>query len=190
MRPVPRSQRRTRRTIGFCFSFGVIFAAFPDLRQKRRGRCRAMGPGRGSEIGNGRVSARNASAAADTRRRMSAAARKAVSIRMKKYRAERRKAKAAVKSPVDNRSGLAGHKNRLSKHRRRFVEAGASRGLAWIVLSVVAGIVAAAVLRTVSRNRQPDVGSVSDDWIADHRSDDDKWVDGGLNRSQSSRRPA
>lgn len=76
----------------------AIFAAFPDLRQRQRGRRRTMGPGRGSEVGNGRVSARDESGGAGTKRRsMSAAARKAVSIRMKKYWAERRKAKGAGK---------------------------------------------------------------------------------------------
>jgi hypothetical protein len=55
-----------------------IFRAFPDLRG---GVAIAMGPGRGSEVGNGR-----------SRKPMSAAARKAVSLRMKRYWAARRKA--------------------------------------------------------------------------------------------------
>lgn len=75
----------------------AILVTFPALRAKQRGARRAMGPGRGSEIGNGRVSARDGSASAGTRPRMSAAARKAVSLRMKKYWAERRKAKLATK---------------------------------------------------------------------------------------------
>jgi hypothetical protein len=73
----------------------AIYRAFPDLRQPRRGRPQspsptADGPGRGSEIGNGRASA---SAAPRRRRRwkMSAAQKKAVGLRMKKYWAERRK---------------------------------------------------------------------------------------------------
>jgi hypothetical protein len=59
-----------------------IFRAFPDLRSAGlRALSASSGPGRGSEVGNGR-----------NRKPMSAAARKAVSLRMKRYWAERRKA--------------------------------------------------------------------------------------------------
>ena len=78
----------------------AIYAAFPDLRQPRRGRRpRSTSPladgGRDSEIGNGR-----AMASAPARRRrnwtMSAAQKKAVGERMKKYWAARR-AEASAK---------------------------------------------------------------------------------------------
>jgi hypothetical protein len=76
----------------------AILAEFPELRRTAptasgprgseigNGRVTASGPGRGSEIGNGRA----------RRRPMSAAERKAVSLRMKKYWAGRRKAKATA----------------------------------------------------------------------------------------------
>ena len=74
-----------------------IYKTFPDLR--KRG---VAGPGRASEIGNGRATARDGARGSEIangrsrRRRMSAAQRKAVSARMKKYWAQRRKAKAAA----------------------------------------------------------------------------------------------
>jgi hypothetical protein len=67
----------------------AIFQTFPELRKQ----------GRGFELGTpGRKGARAAAAAGEAapkrrRSRMSAAARKAVSARMKKYWAERRKQK-------------------------------------------------------------------------------------------------
>jgi hypothetical protein len=72
-----------------------IYKAFPDLRRRS-----AMGPERGSEVGNGRIIASGPGRGPEggngrSRKRMSAAARKAVSIRMKKYWAQRRKAKQA-----------------------------------------------------------------------------------------------
>jgi hypothetical protein len=72
-----------------------ILAEFPELRRSTptasgprgseigNGRVTAQGPGRGSEVGNGR-----------SRRGWSASARKAVSVRMKKYWAQRRKEKS------------------------------------------------------------------------------------------------
>ena len=80
----------------------AIYGAFPDLRQPRRGRqpgstssALAAGPGRGSEVGNGRATASDA-----PRRRswkMSPAQKKAVGERMKKYWAARRAAGAGGK---------------------------------------------------------------------------------------------
>lgn len=74
----------------------VIYKAFPDLRRRT-----AMGPGRGSEVGNGRIGALGPGRGSEvgngrSRKPMSAAARKAVSIRMRKYWAQRRKAKSAA----------------------------------------------------------------------------------------------
>ena len=74
----------------------ALLAEFPELRKASptaggprgseigNGRVTAAGPGRGSEVGNGRA----------RRRPMSAAERKSVSLRMKKYWAARRKANA------------------------------------------------------------------------------------------------
>jgi hypothetical protein len=82
----------------------ALLDEFPELRRTAptvdgprgseigNGRLTARGPGRGSEVGNGRSAAL---AAARSRRPMTAAEKKAVSIRMKKYWAERRKAKGA-----------------------------------------------------------------------------------------------
>lgn len=63
----------------------AILRSFPDLAGRRN----ARGASAGARAGRGR--ARRPS-------HMSAAARKAVSVRMKKYWASRRKAKAAAKS--------------------------------------------------------------------------------------------
>lgn len=83
-----------------------IYRAFPDLS---RARASAMGSEVASRAGDGRTraaraarvaSATGSSPATPTRRRrrtMSAAARKAVSERMRKYWAQRRKAKGASK---------------------------------------------------------------------------------------------
>ena len=71
----------------------AIYGAFPDLRQTRRGR-----PAGKVVINHeeqfGRAAAKEppvASARRSRRRKMSAAERKAVSLRMKKYWAQRRK---------------------------------------------------------------------------------------------------
>ena len=66
----------------------AIRAAFPDVLGRGRGRRRG---GRRP----GRPAAGQGTDGSSRRRGMSAAARKAVSLRMKKYWAERRKAKAA-----------------------------------------------------------------------------------------------
>jgi hypothetical protein len=81
-----------------------IYRAFPDLS---RARANAIGSGEAVKAGDGRTraarAARLASATgsspvtASRRRRMSPAARKAVSERMRKYWAQRRKAKSASK---------------------------------------------------------------------------------------------
>jgi len=82
-----------------------IYRAFPDLS---RARANAIGSGEAVKAGDGRTraarAARLASATGSSsvtttrrRRRMSPAARKAVSERMRKYWAQRRKAKSASK---------------------------------------------------------------------------------------------
>lgn len=70
----------------------AIFGAFPDLRQSKPGRGaspKAAASAGGAEAGNGRALASDA----PVRRRkpMSAAQKKAVGLRMKKYWAERRR---------------------------------------------------------------------------------------------------
>jgi hypothetical protein len=82
----------------------ALLDEFPELRRTAptvdgprgseigNGRLTARGPGRGSEIGNGRSAAIGA---ARSRRPMTAAEKKAVSVRMKKYWAGRRKANGA-----------------------------------------------------------------------------------------------
>jgi hypothetical protein len=74
----------------------ALLDEFPELRRTApavdgprgseigNGRLTARGPGRGSEVGNGRA-----------RRPMTAAEKKAVSVRMKKYWAARRKTNGA-----------------------------------------------------------------------------------------------
>ena len=65
----------------------AILRSFPDLARRRN----ARGAAAGTESGGGGRRGRRKS-------HMSAAARKAVSVRMKKYWASRRKAKAAAKN--------------------------------------------------------------------------------------------
>jgi hypothetical protein len=81
-----------------------IYAAFPDLRRGTGRGLRAAGPGRGSEGGNGRSVTTGGPARGSEvgngrrgRRKMTAAQRKAVGMRMKKYWAERRAEAAAKK---------------------------------------------------------------------------------------------
>ena len=66
---------------------GEIRREFPDLLNKRRGR----------PAGQPTASARNGVAPRGRQRRMSAAQRKAVSERMRRYWAERRRAKGSTK---------------------------------------------------------------------------------------------
>ena len=82
----------------------AIFSAFPDLRRGgRKGTAaRPQGPGGGSEVGNGRSAAgpdggSEVGNGRRRRRKMTAAERKAVGERMKKYWASRRAEAGAKK---------------------------------------------------------------------------------------------
>jgi hypothetical protein len=71
----------------------VIYRDYPDLRAKRGERAAspaAGGPGRGSEVGNGRAG--TSDAPRRRRRKTTAAQRKAVGERMRRYWAARRRA--------------------------------------------------------------------------------------------------